>query len=390
MGLPEGHTRIGGDDPDIAIKLEQDAETVIVVSSQGITLSPPVPVWVDGLRWDSGACVPLQRVIDLAGQLLVVCRYDDTPQDLVIIKRKENTSLRRHTLRKVMMAGVLMMTITGGLSLATFYSLTSPGYQPVKQDDGVSAHLSSSELTGLQTFYDKEGLFHLSGVVASEKALRALISVLRDKDIKFYNQSTSAESIRHRVQQLLYMYGYHDVEVLEGQSSDTVKIFGNIHYNDNWIQASRELTGIRGLAGWEVINDRAELFDRLLARFESHDLLGGLNISTTGKEFLIQGQFSDAVSEKIMRVISGFNKSERSRITARFNNIPVTVSLSAVLPADIVSVGGRRDATFLQLTNDMRLYKGTTLASGFRVFAVNPEWLLLVRRQQLISIPVNL
>lgn len=390
MALPEGATRIGGDDADIALVLEQGAETSLAVTPEGILITPPVAVWVEGLPWDPAEYLPLQRVIDLAGQLLVVCRYADTPLTLPVTARKPAAGRQNKRRWWAIVAGSAALLTSAIASLTIYLTLHSPPPDTLQPAAWLTQQVASPALAGLAVRSDPDGIIHLSGVAAEEQPVRQLINDLRERNLTFYNDSTSSEMLRSRVRQVLEMYGYPDVEITAGTTRDSVIIYGNIQYTDNWVQASRDLAAIKALGGWQVINDRAELFQKLLARFEENRLLEGLNITASRKGFLIHGQFSSDISQRIIRTVATFNQQEQSRLKARYNNMPVTVAVKMVLPADIVSVGGRKDATWLQLANNMRLYKGTTLSNGYKVYAISQNWLLLLRNQQFVSVPVNL
>jgi type III secretion protein D len=393
LALPEGEIRLGGDDPDIALPLEQGAATVLVVTAEGISLNPPVPIWVEGLPWDATQPLPLQRVIDLAGQALVVGRAKERLPSLEVPPRRQTESARVTTGRwgqgkglSLLLVMLLMMGIPAFFFLSS-QSLSAPSFQP---DIWLAEQMKQPIYHGLQARLDENGAVHLSGLVADEQSIRQLQQQIREYGLNIYDRSISAEKLRHRVREVLRMQGYHHVEVTQAETLDSVNIYGDIQSDKNWLATRDKLGEIEMLKHWRVINDYAELFNRLLEVLKADVLLEGLSIITTHQELLVSGQLSPQSAAKVHAAIDAFNHADKPRLRARYQNIPPPTLSEGVLPSAIVSVGGNADSVYLQLANNMRIRQGAMLPSGYKVYALTPHHLMLIRQQQLISIPLNL
>lgn len=58
------------------------------------------------------------------------------------------------------------------------------------------------------------------------------------------------------------MNGYHDIDITQGNSLDSVKIYGDIQFDNHWQQTQAQINQISLLKSWVVINDRSEEFKK--------------------------------------------------------------------------------------------------------------------------------
>jgi type III secretion protein D len=390
FNLPDGEIRLGRDDPDIALPLEQGATTVLTVTPEGITLNPPLPTWVEGLPWDTTQPLPLQRVIDLAGQALILGKASEALSCLPIPPRRQPDTPRKTTgSRGLWFLLPLPLALVVGAA-ALFFLPSSPAAPAFQPETWLAEQMKLPAYRGLQASLDEQGTVYLSGLATSERSINQLQQQLRERGLNIYDRSISPEALLYRVRQVLEMQGYHHVEVHHAETPDSVNIYGDIQSDKNWLETRARLGEIEMLKHWHVINDRAELFDSLLDALNTDSLLEGLSITATSKELLVSGQLPPERAEKVHAAIDAFNQAVTPRLKARYQNIPAPTLTAGMLASPIVSVGGNADAVYLQLANNMRLRQGATLPSGYKVYALTRHNLMLIRQQQLISIPLNL
>ncbi|MDM5065587.1 type III secretion system inner membrane ring subunit SctD [Aeromonas salmonicida] len=391
LALPEGEIRLGGDDPDIALSLENGAATVLMVSEAGVTLNPPLPTWVDGLPWDSAQPLPLMRVIDLAGQGLILGDADtELPTPSVPPRRAApatDAGASSPVWRWLLMPAVLPIAATAAFLLLT--PAPAP-VVPVKPADWLAQQMAHPDYHGLQARLDENDTVHLSGMAAAEHSLRRLQQKIREQGLNLSDRSLSAEGLRYRVRDMLAMQGYRHVDVTPDDTPDSVIIYGDIRSDKNWLATRDKLGEVEMLKRWRVVNDRAGLFDSLLTTLNAESLLEGLSISTTHNELVVSGQQPPDRAAKIHAAVEAFNHATNPRLRARYQNIPPPTLADGMLPAAIVSVGGNADSVYLQLVNNMRIRQGTTLPNGYKVYSLTPRHVMLLCQQQLISIPLNL
>ncbi|MEX6224430.1 EscD/YscD/HrpQ family type III secretion system periplasmic domain-containing protein [Providencia hangzhouensis] len=169
-----------------------------------------------------------------------------------------------------------------------------------------------------------------------------------------------------------------------------MKIYGDIQFDNHWQQTQAQINQISLLKSWVVINDRSEEFKKTLHFLDSESLLEGLNISIENNKLLVSGKVPDKDLEKLNIIISDFNKSQKTRMKINYQNIPNKNIIDEFLPGKIISVGGNDEYIYLQLSNNMRLYKGSILPNGYKVYSLSMNTLMLIYKQNFLSIPINL
>ncbi|OHX19170.1 type III secretion system inner membrane ring subunit SctD [Chromobacterium sphagni] len=389
LELPAGELRLGGDDPDIALALEEGAATVLTVTPEGVTMAPPVPVWVEGLPWDAGQKLPLGQAIDLAGQGLVLAEADGAMAMLTLPSRRlPEVVTTKPAARPWLLAGGIVL-ISAALTAVLLLWPKPVEPPPFDARAWLAREMADPGLSGVKAELDERGVVRLSGLCASSQAIERLRGRMREQGLNFSDESLDADTLRRQVRQVLELNGYREVEVSAGHAPDQVLIYGAIQANAAWLRASTQLRAISALNGWRVVNDRAELFGRLVDRLSRKGLLDGLSIGVSGQELLISGQLPPERARAVAAATAAFN-ADGPRLKARFQNIPAAAPAANILPAAIVSVGGNANSIYLELANGMRLQQGGTLPSGYRIYALNHTALTLIQEQRLVSIPLHL
>ncbi|MGE8356413.1 MAG: type III secretion system inner membrane ring subunit SctD, partial [Microvirgula sp.] len=131
-------------------------------------------------------------------------------------------------------------------------------------------------------------------------------------------------------------------------------------------------------------------FDHLLDLLTQRSMLEGLSITVSGRTLLVSGQLDPAREARLLAVLSTFNQNDPSRLKARFQNLPAGRPDICMLPAAIVSLGGKADALYVELENGLRLRQGAVLPSGYTVHALTPSAMTLLKDQRLMSLPLGL
>lgn len=388
LELPFGEIRLGGNTPDIALPLELDAETQLIINEHGIIVSQPVPLWVDGIPWEIETPLPAGHIIDLAGLVFIFGTVDQVLPTLPIPHRKDKNKKKKN------FYGVFLLIIILPLSLILIYittlSIFSEDNAFFDENAWLVEQMKKPEYVGLQASFDDHHIIHLSGISSSSDVIHQLKEQFSYFGYSFYNRSIDINTLHNLVSQILEMNGYHDVEVVRGEKLDTVKIYGDIQLDNQWHQTQLQLKQISQLKSWVVINDRDEEFKKLFQALETESLLEGINILIVGNELLISGQPSNNNESKLNHIVATFNEEKYTRMRVSYQDIPNKNYLAEVLPAEIISIGGNDDYIYLQLSNNLRLYQGSILPSGYRVYAITDNTLMLIKKQRFISIAINL
>ncbi|EMM9643698.1 type III secretion system inner membrane ring subunit SctD [Providencia rettgeri] len=385
LALPLGEIRLGGETPDIALPLELNAETLLIVNEQGIRLSQPVPLWVDGLPWETNELLPQKRVIDLAGLVFIFGDIEQPLPTLAIPLRRNKNKTHVVTLT---IAIIFLFLVLLAIGIST--DISPENEEPFDKVIWLEQQMKQPDHLGLQASFDNNGIIHLSGVSVSKNTIYQLQEQFAQFGFSFYNKSIDVSTLHNLVRQTLEMNGYHDIDIAQGNSLDSVKIYGDIQFDNHWQQTQAQINQISLLKSWVVINDRSEEFKKTLHFLDSESLLEGLNISIENNKLLVSGKVPDKDLEKLNIIISDFNKSQKTRMKINYQNIPNKNIIDEFLPGKIISVGGNDEYIYLQLSNNMRLYKGSILPNGYKVYSLSMNTLMLIYKQNFLSIPINL
>ncbi|EMB0752718.1 type III secretion system inner membrane ring subunit SctD [Providencia rettgeri] len=385
LALPLGEIRLGGETPDIALPLELNAETLLIVNEQGIRLSQPVPLWVDGLPWETNELLPQKRVIDLAGLVFIFGDIEQPLPTLAIPLRRNKNKTHVVTLT---IAIIFLFLVLLAIGIST--DISPENEEPFDKVIWLEQQMKQPDHLGLQASFDNNGIIHLSGVSVSKNTIYQLQEQFAQFGFSFYNKSIDVSTLHNLVRQTLEMNGYHDIDITQGNSLESVKIYGDIQFDNHWQQTQAQINQISLLKSWVVINDRSEEFKKTLHFLDSESLLEGLNISIENNKLLVSGKVPDKDLEKLNIIISDFNKSQKTRMKINYQNIPNKNIIDEFLPGKIISVGGNDEYIYLQLSNNMRLYKGSILPNGYKVYSLSMNTLMLIYKQNFLSIPINL
>ncbi|EJD6583754.1 type III secretion system inner membrane ring subunit SctD [Providencia rettgeri] len=385
LALPLGEIRLGGETPDIALPLELNAETLLIVNEQGIRLSQPVPLWVDGLPWETNELLPQKRVIDLAGLVFIFGDIEQPLPTLAIPLRRNKNKTHVVTLT---IAIIFLFLVLLAIGIST--DISPENEEPFDKVIWLEQQMKQPDHLGLQASFDNNGIIHLSGVSVSKNTIYQLQEQFAQFGFSFYNKSIDVSTLHNLVRQTLEMNGYHDIDITQGNSLDSVKIYGDIQFDNHWQQTQAQINQISLLKSWVVINDRSEEFKKTLHFLDSESLLEGLNISIENNKLLVSGKVPDKDLEKLNIIINDFNKSQKTRMKINYQNIPNKNIIDEFLPGKIISIGGNDEYIYLQLSNNIRLYKGSILPNGYKVYSLSMNTLMLIYKQNFLSIPINL
>lgn len=329
--------------------------------------------------------MPQKRVIDLAGLVFIFGDIEQPLPTLAIPLRRNKNKTHVVTLT---IAIIFLFLVLLAIGIST--DISPENEEPFDKVIWLEQQMKQPDHLGLQASFDNNGIIHLSGVSVSKNTIYQLQEQFAQFGFSFYNKSIDVSTLHNLVRQTLEMNGYHDIDITQGNSLDSVKIYGDIQFDNHWQQTQAQINQISLLKSWVVINDRSEEFKKTLHFLDSESLLEGLNISIENNKLLVSGKVPDKDLEKLNIIISDFNKSQKTRMKINYQNIPNKNIIDEFLPGKIISVGGNDEYIYLQLSNNMRLYKGSILPNGYKVYSLSMNTLMLIYKQNFLSIPINL
>lgn len=386
LAIPDGELHLGGEGSDVDLRLEKGAAAVLLIDDTAVKLISDTPTWVDGRQWSLEQPLPTESVIDIAGQAFVIGLFDAELAVRGVPERLD--SVRQGHSRWTIYCGVVLLISALLVGTLMFFRSVSTEVSS-DLDDWLAALLDDQELSGLAVQRDKDGNVSLKGRCNSSISVEGLKLRLIGKGLNLYDESVCVDTLLANVKTILTLNGYRDVVVKSGDLPYQVVIFGNIVADPVWQRTSMQLRGIQALEGWTVVNDQAHLFKNLLDRLVTRNLLQGLSIKVEGSILGVSGQLDPRRLVKVQQVLDEFNHEGTPRLFASFQNIPGAALLSGYLPSVIVSVGGNKDQPYIQLANGMRLQRGSVLQSGYLVYALSRSAIVLLKEQDLITMPLD-
>ncbi len=382
--LPDGPLRIGGADADLALVLDDEASAVLNVGADGVTVSPGVPVWVAGARWDAATPLPEHVVVDLAGLAFIVGGADDA---LPVARVPPRHVPRARRPNGVQAAGALACAgLLGALVLALWQPAPA---RPPDLDAWLAARLRAPALDGLQATREPDGTVGLSGSCARSQAVEQLRGELRARGVQVRDTSQCADTLRGNVKDVLMLNGYRDIEVRSTGAPGAVEIHGAIAADGHWRRTVAQLQAVAGLRTWHVINDRAQQFERLVDALSKADLLDGIGVSLAGRTLMVSGKLDAGRTAALNAAIEAFNQAGTDGFTAIYDAIPAVDAAQSLLPAPVVTVGGQASSIYVVLANGMRLQVGGVLPNGYAIVRLSRHAISLRNGEHLVSIPLD-
>ncbi|RQR48130.1 EscD/YscD/HrpQ family type III secretion system inner membrane ring protein [Burkholderia sp. Bp9126] len=382
--LPIGETRIGGDEADVVLPLEENAQAVLTSTDDGVHVTLDATVWVDGRPWDGKGVLPFDRAIDVGGVAFVLGNCNDilsmpsVPQRKRILIRSSQTWLRMCavTLSTSVLAAGVMLVLWRPADLERF-----------DVDAWLKQQLKAPALQGLRAQRAADGVVVVSGRCLSSKDVERLRAKLRDKGFVTRDESLCADKLRNAVRNVLALNGYLDVDVRSAAAPDSVEIRGAIAADAAWQHVVSQLQDVRGLRAWRIVNDRAQWFDRLYETLLRHRSIDNVNIVMSGKTLIVSGAVSS--TRAITEAIAEFNRYSTDGFVATWQDVPSLQAVSAWLPYPVVTVGGNAGAVYVVLANGMRLQLGGRLPNGYAIVHLTRHSMGLRKDQHLVSVPLD-
>ncbi|GAB3629255.1 EscD/YscD/HrpQ family type III secretion system inner membrane ring protein [Pandoraea terrae] len=404
LPLPHGVFRLGGDDADIAVPLDDNVTTALMIDDRGVRLGAPVPLWIDGRPETVDDCLPLDRALDVAGFGFALGRETDLIATRELVPRnacvpvppwsavRPAPSMPKRFLpgrvgRVAVAAGV---TCVIGAATVAQWPVTAkvPAPTPAAQLAALVDRVGATARIDASLQSDTSVLIH--GDCTDARALSALRAGVRAMGLAIRDETECRASALEAVQTTLRMHGYRDVTVNMAADDAKVTISGPIDADDRWRRAARALDDMKLRGGWHVSNSIASELETLAALLARHRQLPGVGAMRVGGTWVVTAQLSSARRRAVQALLDEFNADQPPHARARFDqlpNRPVTGG-DAWLPASVASVGGDVRAPYATLTDGTRLTVGTQLPRGLRVLAIGREGVSLLRSDRLIHVPL--
>jgi type III secretion protein D len=394
--LPAGEIRLGGNDPDIALTLDNGGEAVLVVEETGVGLLSQACVWVDGKRWDGdGGHLPLHVPIDMAGQAFLLGAADDTLVSVRIPPRRSGPKLTKLTgLKQRVTPGMLACAAAAvavlGCIAAFFASPPAGDAAPSKTGGLLIERLKGRTPPGLKIAEDRSGVMVLSGYCADSAEVDRFRQQVKSEGVLLNDDTLCANTLRRSVGDVLRLNGYQEFDVGDGETPGVVVIRGSFADDARWRSTTEQLRSLRGLRYWSIVNDGADSFERLLSMLSERDLLNGISISMEQRTLVVRGALPAERMQRVEQVLADYNKPQSGGLQAQFEAIAASPASADLLPAPIASIGGKADGFFVELENGMRLQRGAVLPNGFVVYALSQSFMALRKGETLTAVPLNL
>ncbi len=377
--VPSGAFTVGAEDCDLVLPLEGGAKARLDISPQVVELVSETSCWVSGKPHVPGP-LPANVLIDLAGLHFVLGPIDAVLPTPAAVPRART---RRQAWAIAAAATGLTAALAAGLSW-TFWP-AAPLARPTPRD-WLPAVLSVEPR--LTTHWIDDRTLMLSGRCGDRDQMSELIARLRAAGVRLRQETVCDDELKQSVRALLADYGYTDVSVTLN-ADDRVVIDAAVRSDERTATLARALDKLPGLRGWEISDRRANEFKALLPRLQAAGVLSGLSVLRGDRGWVLSGQLAPYRQIALASLLAEWNAEPGQNDVLHFINAASAAHVTDYLPAAIASVGGNAQASFLELTNGMRLQLGSPVLQGMRVLAINAEGVSLASDQKLAFLPLH-
>ncbi|AVX39947.1 MULTISPECIES: type III secretion system inner membrane ring subunit SctD [Yersinia] len=383
--LPIGEFTLGEKGCDVLLPLLREEILTLIITEQQIVVQTSDEVWVNGSLHNLQHPLPLRKCIEIAGVVLTLGEENDVLSRVKITPKAET-----HLLLWLSLLTVVILTL---LFTFIFWVIQQPkslqSYLPPDIPTQLTQQLKKPALQGVKGRWLSDGSVVLIGHCTSSPAVINLQNFLSSNHVVFSNQLMCDDHILTSVSDVLHQYGYQNIEVQIGEEPGNIILQGAIKMDDQWLKVQTAFAGIIGLKSWKVVNTQDGQISQLIEHLRGLELLGYLSMSLSNKEIIISGELSPIQQQRMMKMLETLAVQQPEYLTVKYQNIPIADQTTQLLPATIVSYGGNRHLSFVQLANGVRLQEGTVLANGYKVIFIGMQGISLFKANNLIHIPMN-
>ncbi|WP_035466885.1 type III secretion system inner membrane ring subunit SctD [Burkholderia sp. WSM2232] len=388
--LPTGETRIGGDDPDLAVALEDAHTATLTVGTDGVRISTDARCWIDGAPAAAPDVAPLDRVIDLGGLAFVLrdsARSDAAPPSLKVPPRRNGR--RARAAFAVLIASVAILAASA-LALERVLSAPATTASAIRQADLLSDIRKRFAPEGIVLSQDERGVVDIRGQCMMSSRLAALRDALRERGFVYRDSVICQDDMVNSVRAILRMNGYENATVESGATYGTVDISGRIDADERWQRVAEMLSGTAGLQSWTVRDRSGGSVNDLISRLRAAGLIGKLSIARARDDILVTGLLDATDKAALTAVIAAFRRdySDASRVVVQ--DIAAAPSLNRVFPSAVVSFGGRPPSMFIELADGTRLMVGSRLPGDYAITGLDANGVDLSKDGEIAHFPLNL
>ncbi|WP_028534030.1 type III secretion system inner membrane ring subunit SctD [Paludibacterium yongneupense] len=385
LELRAGVFTIGGDDPDLDVLLDDAAVCRLDIDAAGVRLLDPLPCWIDGIPGFDGDCLPLGRVLDLAGLVVVLAAAGESIPPLRPVPRQSARRARGRVLVLWLLLAAVALALTGWA-----FSRMRVVVPAFDAQGLIAAGLRDPALAGVRAVWGPDGSVTLSGHCLDSARLAHMRDELSRQGVPLRDEVQCRDELVARVARLLNVHGYREAKVVPGPEAGTVAIRGDIRFDARWDKVAQRLLVLPGLAGWTVGNEEAGLLSRLAATLGREKRLDGVSAALHGNRLFVGARLPPARQQALVESLQRFVRGQDGSIDFLVQAIPPSRDLAAMLPAAVVAVGGDPAQPYLELANGMRLVPGAHLPGGYRVLALGARGLSLLGEDGLFYLPHEL
>jgi len=392
LRLPEGEFTIGSKDSDLAVLLQNDVQSTLLVSSEEVLIKEDsTPLWYQGEKQVNPSPIPPSTVIDLAGFCFVLGVEEQNLSLEEIPKRQKHTRKREARNWLAISLFTLTLLFASLLVYLGWLAYKAPKVPPFDPKAWLQSQTNLEQYRDLHLSWSENGIVTVGGYCTDSKSYQALLGKLTSFGMHYSNEAICQDDIIHNVYFVLQQNGYSHVVVHSGEEPGTIIIAGDIYADKLWEKVSRVIAQVKGLKSWEVKSEKEKEkgMGGLLDALKENHLLDELSLSRHGQTTTITGHLS-AEKEKQLKQILANNLKHDSSNRVIYQNIPVSQSMLSLFPASIRSFGGNAKKPYLILANGMRIEIGTQLPNGYQVTNLDPSGVELVKNGQILHIPLNI
>ena len=329
LRLPEGEFSIGSKDSDLAVLLENDLHSTLLISAEEIQIKgDSIPLWYRGEKQVNPSPIPPMTVIDLAGFcfLIGVEEQQLSLEDVPKRKKASKKRVRRNWSAIALLS--LSLLFTCALIYFAWLAYSAPKQAPFNPKAWLQKQTNQEEYRYLDFSWSDGQILTISGYCSDSRSYQKLLGKLGSFGMHYNNEAICQDSIIHNVYFVLQQNGYSHVAVHSGDKPGTIIISGDIYADKLWERVSRVIAQVRGLKSWEVKSEKDKGMENLVDELKANHLLEQLSISRHGNTTTITGHLSAEKESKLKQILDNYSKHDSSNRRVIYQNI-VSANYSA-------------------------------------------------------------
>lgn len=375
--LPTGDFTVGGDDSDLSLPLEGGQVATLTSSMDSLELKSETPCWVAGRAHAPGA-LPAHTAIDVAGVHFVFGRTDLALPAVTIAPRA------RPSLTLFMF---LIVTGIVGLGIAlAFVVFRIPSPQGLTPKESLEKALLS--MPELKAHWMASDTVAVVGHCSDSTKLSPIVAQLNAVGVRLQLDAVCDDELKNAISSIFSSYGYPNVKV-NLDVNGNADIDGSVKNDKTFSSLAEALDALPGLHTWHLSDRTADELTTIVSRLTEGHVLDGISAKRDERNWVLSGLLEPRDRLTLLRFVDSIGTDGGITTPVRFVSAESVARAQDYLSASVAGISGSSSAPYVELTDGLRLQRGSPVGHGLRVVAISRAGVSLASDHELIFLPIR-